>query len=111
MSQMAGQWWCTPLAHLGGRGRWISEFEASLVYRVISRTARATQRTPVSKKGKKREKKERKKERKKEGEKERRREREKMLQKELERDGSVVKSTDCSSGALGFNFQPPHSNS
>jgi hypothetical protein len=29
---------------LGGRGRQISEFEASLVYRVSSRTARATQR-------------------------------------------------------------------
>jgi hypothetical protein len=28
--------------HLGGRGRWISKFEASLVYRVSSRTARAT---------------------------------------------------------------------
>jgi hypothetical protein len=25
---------------LGGRGRWISEFEASLVYRVSSRAAR-----------------------------------------------------------------------
>jgi hypothetical protein len=37
---------------LGGRGRWISEFEASLVYRVSSRTARATQRNPVSKKTK-----------------------------------------------------------
>jgi hypothetical protein len=35
---------------LGGRGRWISEFEASLVYRVSSRTARATERNPVSKK-------------------------------------------------------------
>jgi hypothetical protein len=35
--------------HLGGRGRWISEFETSLVYRVSSRTARATQRNPVSK--------------------------------------------------------------
>jgi hypothetical protein len=35
---------------LGGRGRWISEFEASLVYRVSSRTARATQRNPVLKK-------------------------------------------------------------
>jgi hypothetical protein len=35
--------------HLGGRGRWISEFEDSLVYRVSSRTARATQRNPVSK--------------------------------------------------------------
>jgi hypothetical protein len=37
---------------LGGRGRQISEFEASLVYRVSSRTARATQRNPVSKKRK-----------------------------------------------------------
>jgi hypothetical protein len=34
---------------LGGRGRQISEFEASLVYRVSSRPARATQRNPVSK--------------------------------------------------------------
>jgi hypothetical protein len=37
---------------LGDRGRWISEFEASLVYRVSSRTAKATQRNPVSKKNK-----------------------------------------------------------
>jgi hypothetical protein len=37
---------------LGGRGRRISEFEASLVYKVSSRTARATQRNPVSKKTK-----------------------------------------------------------
>jgi hypothetical protein len=35
---------------LGGRGRRISEFEASLVYRVSSRTARTTQKNPVSKK-------------------------------------------------------------
>jgi hypothetical protein len=42
---------------LGGRGRWISEFEASLVYRVSSRTARATQRNPVLKGGKKEKKK------------------------------------------------------
>jgi hypothetical protein len=34
---------------LGGRGRQISKFEASLVYRVSSRTARATQRNLVSK--------------------------------------------------------------
>jgi hypothetical protein len=34
---------------LGGRGRRIFEFEASLVYRVSSRTARAIQRNPVSK--------------------------------------------------------------
>jgi hypothetical protein len=32
-----------------GRGRQISELEASLVYRVSARTARATQRNPVSK--------------------------------------------------------------
>ena len=35
---------------MGDRGRWISEFEASLVYKVSSRTARAIQRNPVSKK-------------------------------------------------------------
>jgi hypothetical protein len=35
---------------LGGRSRRISEFEASLLYKVSSRTARATQRNPVSKK-------------------------------------------------------------
>jgi hypothetical protein len=38
---------------LGGRGRQISEFKASLVYRVSSRTARAIQRNPVSEKKKK----------------------------------------------------------
>jgi hypothetical protein len=34
---------------LGGRGRQISEIEASLVYRMSFRTARATQRNPVLK--------------------------------------------------------------
>jgi hypothetical protein len=52
---------------LGGRGRWISEFEASLVYRVSFRTARATQRNPVSKKQNKTTKQTKKKEGKKEG--------------------------------------------
>ena len=33
-----------------GRGRWISEFQTSVLYRVSSRTAGATQRKPVSKK-------------------------------------------------------------
>jgi hypothetical protein len=37
---------------LGGRDRWISEFEANLVYRVSSRTAKATQRNPGSNKTK-----------------------------------------------------------
>jgi hypothetical protein len=32
--------------YLGGKGRRISEFKDSLVYRVSSRTARATQRKP-----------------------------------------------------------------
>jgi hypothetical protein len=41
---------------LGGRGRQISEFEASLVYRVSSRTVRATQRNPVLKNQKKKKK-------------------------------------------------------
>ena len=35
---------------MGDRGRQISEFGASLVYRVSSRRARATQRNPVLKK-------------------------------------------------------------
>jgi hypothetical protein len=40
---------------LGGRGRWISEFEASLVYKMSSRTAKTIQRNPVSKNQKKKE--------------------------------------------------------
>jgi hypothetical protein len=43
--------------HLGGTGRQISEFEASLVYRVSSRTVRDTQRNPVLKNQKKKKKK------------------------------------------------------
>ena len=34
---------------MGGRGKWISEFKTSLVYRVSSKTAKAIQRNPVSK--------------------------------------------------------------
>ena len=44
---------CNP-STLGGRGRWILEFEAGLVYRVSSRTARAIQRNPVYKQTNKR---------------------------------------------------------
>jgi hypothetical protein len=52
-SNLAWAWWCTPLipaleSETGG----FSEFKASLVYRVSSRTARATQRNSVSKKQK-----------------------------------------------------------
>ena len=42
--------WRTPLIPALGRGRWISEFESSLVYRVSSRTAMATQRNQKKKK-------------------------------------------------------------
>jgi hypothetical protein len=41
---------CLYSQHLGGRGRQISEFEVSLVYKVSSRTTRAIQRNAVSKK-------------------------------------------------------------
>jgi hypothetical protein len=52
------QWWRTPLIPaLEGRDRRISEFEASLINRVSSRTARATQRNPVSKNQKRKERK------------------------------------------------------
>jgi hypothetical protein len=40
---------CLKSQHSGGRYRQISEFEASLVYKVSSRTARAIQRNPVLK--------------------------------------------------------------
>jgi hypothetical protein len=45
------------VAHSGGRSGWVCEFEASLVYRVSSKTARATQRNLVTKKQKKENKK------------------------------------------------------
>jgi hypothetical protein len=63
---------------LGGRGRQISEFEASLVYKVSSKTARATKRNPVSKTKNQKQKQKRKKERKKEREREREKERKKL---------------------------------
>jgi hypothetical protein len=47
MSVPVGQWWCTPL--IPALRRQTSEFEASLVYRVSSRTARTMERNPVSK--------------------------------------------------------------
>ena len=46
--------WRTPLTPALGRQRqaYLYEFEASLVYKVSSRTARTTQRNPVSEKPK-----------------------------------------------------------
>jgi hypothetical protein len=72
---------------LGGRGRWISEFEASLVYRVSSRglyRETLSRKTKTNKKKKKKKEKERK-------------------EAEGWRDGSVVKSTNCSSRGPEFN--------
>jgi hypothetical protein len=51
----AGQCWRMPVIPAFGRHR-ISEFEASLVYRVSSRRARTAQRNPVSKNQKKKKK-------------------------------------------------------
>jgi hypothetical protein len=56
---------------LGGRVRQISEFDASLVYRVSSRTARAIQRNTVLKTKKQTEKKRKEKKRKEKKRKER----------------------------------------
>jgi hypothetical protein len=53
--RIMGEWNATSASRivevpaLGGKGRQISEFEASLVYKVSSRTASATQRNPASK--------------------------------------------------------------
>jgi hypothetical protein len=58
---------------LGSRGRWISEFEASLVYKVSSTTAKATQRNPVWEKKKKERKKRKEKKRKEKKRKEKKR--------------------------------------
>jgi hypothetical protein len=44
---LARQWWFTPLTLALGRQRQVDEFKVSLVYRVSSKTARATQRNPV----------------------------------------------------------------
>jgi hypothetical protein len=49
---------------VGGRGRWISEFGARLVYKVSSRTARAIQRKPSLKNQNKKQKTKKKKKRK-----------------------------------------------
>jgi hypothetical protein len=77
--------------HLGGRGRRISEFETSLVYRVSSRTVRATQRNPVSKtKTKQNKTKQKTEKRKKERKKERKEERKKERKKEKKENYSLT---------------------
>jgi hypothetical protein len=76
---------------LGGRGRLISELEASLVYKVSSRTARALQRNPVSKKEKKRKekKKEKRKEKKRKEKKRKEKKRKKRKAKQTNKPNSV----------------------
>jgi hypothetical protein len=64
---------------LRGRGRRISEFEASLVYKVSFKTARATQRNPVSKNKNKNKNKNKKTKKKKKEEEEERKEKEKIM--------------------------------
>jgi hypothetical protein len=55
---ITGQWWHMPLIpELGRQGRQISEFDASLVYRVSSRTAKIYTEKPCLKKKKKKKKK------------------------------------------------------
>jgi hypothetical protein len=79
---------------LGGRGRWISEFEASLVYRVSSRTARETlHRETLSSKQNKTNK------------------QKKKVGAEAWWDGSTGKSTDCSSKGPEFKSQQLHGGS
>jgi hypothetical protein len=68
---------------LGGRGRWISEFKASLVYRVSSRTARAIRRNPVSKKKRKEEKRREEKRREEKRREEKRREEKRREEKDI----------------------------
>jgi hypothetical protein len=74
---------------LGGRGRWISEFEASLVYNVSSRTARATQSNPAQKKKKKKKKRKRKR---------------KKREREKERETGLLKKTKFSF-ASGYQLE------
>jgi hypothetical protein len=71
---------------LGGRGRQISEFQASLVYKVSSRTARATQRNPVSKNKKREEKRREEKRREEKRREEKRREEKRREEKRRERE-------------------------
>jgi hypothetical protein len=63
---------------LGGRGRRISEFKASLFYKVSSRIARAIQGNPVSKKPKTKNQKKKKKKKKKKEKKNKRKEQDKQ---------------------------------
>jgi hypothetical protein len=82
---------------LGGRGRWISEFEASLVYRVSSRTARATQRNPVLKKEKNNNK--------------CKKPSFKNINCKIWKDGSVVYNACCTYKGARFSSQQPHGSS
>jgi hypothetical protein len=51
-NKLSRAWWHTPLIPALGRQRQISEFETSLVYKVSSRTARATEKPCLEKQNK-----------------------------------------------------------
>jgi hypothetical protein len=76
---------------LGGRSRQISEFEASLVYRVSSRTARVIQRNPVLKKRKKGKREGGRKERKRERGRKKERKKERERKRERKKEGNLSK--------------------
>jgi hypothetical protein len=82
---------------LGGRGRQISEFEASLVYRASSRTARTTQRNPVSKKKKQNKTKKKKK-------KKRKKERKRKISKETGETVNIVERPELGSSLDAANY-------
>ena len=83
-SSAPGQWWCTPL--VPALGRQISEFGASLVYRVSSRKTKTTtnQNTHTQKKEKEKKKKEGKKRKRKRKRKRRRKRKRKRKRKQRE---------------------------
>jgi hypothetical protein len=94
---------------LGGRDRWISEFETSLVYKVSARIARAIQRNPVWKKPINQPNKQ-KPNNKKQTNKSQPNKQKNPLATGLGYD-SVVKSIDCSSRGPEFNSWQPHGGS
>jgi hypothetical protein len=87
---------------LGGRRIRISEFEASLVYKVSSRTARAIPRNPVKKR---REEKRREEKRREEKRREEKRREEKRREEERKRKKERKKESRCSQSSIGWSTE------
>jgi hypothetical protein len=93
--------------HSRCRGRQVSEFKASLVYKVSSRTARAIQRNPVSKnkqtnkKPKNQQQQQQQQKRERERERDRERQRETEREREKERERERLPEQWCSSARTG----------